>query len=111
MGHFTDVESPEKSYVLCICGRSGAGKTTLAKKFKQSSDKPTVILDGDSVRKYINTDLGYSEEDRRKNNEIIANIAEMLYRQGLFVIISTVRADIAYNILKERKIDTFLHKL
>ena len=59
-----------------------------------------VILDGDSVRTYINDDLGYSDEDRKRNNIRIAKIALMLANQGLRVVISTVRADIAYEWLQ-----------
>ena len=55
-----------------------------------------VILDGDSVRTYLNDDLGYSDEDRKRNNIRIAKIALMLANQGLRIVISTIRADLAY---------------
>lgn len=70
-----------------------------------------IILDGDAVRKYITYHLAYTEEDRRQNNKIIANIAELLYNQGHQVIISTVRADIAYSILKGKNINCKLIQL
>lgn len=65
------------------------------------ADKNTVVLDGDSVRWYINQDLGFSDEDRAENNRRIANIARMLVLQGHDVIISTVRADLAYENLSD----------
>lgn len=68
-----------------------------------------VILDGDSVRTYLNDDLGYSDEDRKRNNIRIAKIALLLANQGLNVVISTVRADIAYEFLKG-KVEK-LHKI
>ena len=74
--------------ILCICGESGSGKST-------------VVLDGDGVRHFVTHDLGYSDEDRIKNNEIIAGIAFLLVVQGFNVIISTVRANVAYNILSQ----------
>lgn len=89
----------EGGRVICLCGDSGAGKTTRAMLLKGNRYPNAVILDGDSVRYFVNSDLGFSDEDRRKNNEIIANIAKMLYFQGKTVIISTVRADIAYELL------------
>lgn len=92
--------------ILCICGESGSGKSTLAKKileYRESNGNihPTVILDGDGVRHFVTHDLGYSDEDRIKNNEIIAGIAFLLVIQGFNVIISTVRANVAYNILSQ----------
>ena len=114
MGHYKDTESAIKHSIYCICGKSGAGKTTLANRIKGElgiQNIVPVILDGDAIRKYVNYNLTYSEEDRRKNNEIVANIAEMLYHQGLHIIISTVRADIAYNILSNKNIPCELIRL
>lgn len=92
--------------ILCICGESRSGKSTLAKKileYRESNGNihPTVVLDGDGVRHFVTHDLGYSDEDRIKNNEIIAGIAFLLVVQGFNVIISTVRANVAYNILSQ----------
>lgn len=114
MGHYTDTESTIKHPILCIYGKSGAGKTTMAKRIKgelSTLNIIPVILDGDAVRKYVNYKLTYSDEDRKYNNEIIANIAELLYHQGHYVIISTVRADIAYEILTSKNIKCELIKL
>lgn len=109
MGSYKDIEAVIKHTVVCICGESGAGKTTYAVKLNKDNDY--IILDGDAIRKYITYDLGYSLEDRTKNNTIIANIAEMLYHQGKKVIISTVRADIAYSILCKRDIPCSIIKI
>ena len=92
-------DSPVQGKITCIYGESGTGKSYLA---RQMRDRHTIILDGDSVRYYINGDLGYSDEDRKENNRRIAAVALMLSRQGHDVIISTVRADIAYEILKDK---------
>lgn len=107
MGSYKDTESQIKHTVICICGESGSGKTTTANRIKVESgirNITPVILDGDAIRKYVNYDLTYSDEDRKRNNEIVANIAELLYHQGHHVVISTVRADIAYNILMNKNI-------
>ena len=114
MGNYKETESPIRQEIICICGESGSGKTYTANKIKdkllETGINP-VILDGDAVRKYINYDLGFSDEDRQKNNEIISNIAELLYYQGHYVIISTVRAHIAYEILISKNISCKLIRL
>lgn len=114
MGHYTDTETQYTHTIICICGESGVGKTYKANQIKtkyQIRNVNPVILDGDAIRKYVNYDLTYSEEDRRKNNEIVANIAEMLYHQGHYIIISTVRADIAFDILTSKNIKCELIRL
>lgn len=102
------IESDYKGSITCIYGESGSGKTYRA-LFMKAFKEVDVILDGDSVRTYLNDDLGYSDEDRRRNNIRIAKIALMLANQGLRVAISTVRADIAYEWL-EGKVER-LHKI
>lgn len=93
------IETEYKGSITCIYGESGSGKTYRA-LFMKAFKEVDVILDGDSVRTYLNDDLGYSDEDRKRNNIRIAKIALMLANQGLRVVISTVRADIAYEFLK-----------
>lgn len=95
------IETEHKGRITCIYGQSGSGKTYKA-LFMKAFKECDVILDGDSVRNYLNDDLGYSDEDRKRNNIRIAKIALMLANQGLNVVISTVRADIAYEFLRDK---------
>jgi len=71
-----------------LYGESGSGKTTLAKEL--CHDNRTVLLDADSIRPAICEDLGYTEEDRKKNNKRIARLAKLLADQGLNVVVSTI---------------------
>lgn len=83
--------------IVCILGPSGSGKSTLAKKVAGGA----IVLDGDVVRKWVTYDLGFSQADRKTNNIRIADIAALLAKQGYNVVISTIRADIAYKRLVE----------
>jgi adenylylsulfate kinase len=65
-------------------GESGSGKTTLANQIKG------IYLDADTMRPAICEDLGFSEEDRRKNNKRIARLAKVLNDQGYDVVVSTI---------------------
>lgn len=92
--------------ILCISGKSGSGKSTLARRyftlFKENTpNQDCVVLDGDVCRRFVSADLTYTDEDRKTNNERIAKIALMLAFMGKSVIIATVRADLAYNYIKE----------
>jgi adenylyl-sulfate kinase len=79
--------------IIWIIGLAGSGKTTIAEGFYKKI-KPlnpaTCILDGDSVRKANNNDLGYSLEERRKNAHRIQGIAKILDDQGINVIAPTL---------------------
>jgi adenylyl-sulfate kinase len=64
--------------VLWFTGLSGSGKSTIAEALKgklESLDRQVKIIDGDDVRNTINKKLGFSREDIRENNKIIATLA------------------------------------
>ena len=69
-----------------IYGASGSGKSTLAKKLCEDA----IWLDADVIRPAISEDLGYTEEDRIKNNKRIARLAKVLDDQGYDVVVSTI---------------------
>ncbi len=69
-----------------VYGKSGVGKTTLARKLL---DAKTVHLDGDDMRR-VWTDLQFSDADRMTNNIRIAHMARVLDRQGFSVVVSTI---------------------
>jgi adenylylsulfate kinase-like enzyme len=69
--------------VIFITGKSGAGKTTLAKKLKKD-----VIIDGDDFREYF--DAGYSIEEKEAHIIKMAKTAAMLEKQGLQVVVAAI---------------------
>ena len=72
-----------------MTGLSASGKTTLANRVKfEFSEKgiPCCLLDGDKLRTGINSDLGFSELDRRENLRRVAHIAKLFLEQNFVVI-------------------------
>jgi sulfate adenylyltransferase len=63
----------EQGFTLFFTGLSGAGKSTIANvllvKFLEMGGRPVTLLDGDTVRKHLSSELGFSkaiEEERRR---------------------------------------------
>ncbi len=79
--------------IIWITGKSGAGKTTLAKELCLKMQ--AFNLDGDEMRASISTDLGFSDGDRIMNNLRIARLAKLLESQGADIVVSTICPDIS----------------
>lgn len=79
--------------VIWFTGLSGAGKTTIALKVKERLDVLNLrscLLDGDDLRKGLNSDLGYSDGDRVENMRRTAEVAALMARAGLITISSLI---------------------
>lgn len=72
--------------VVWITGRSGAGKTTLAKRLQLWYGG--IVLDGEDVRHYFPTD--FSDRGLCKNYHNLTRIARILETQGFIVYIAVV---------------------
>jgi adenylylsulfate kinase len=70
--------------VIWLTGLSGSGKTTIANGL--SKLLPCCILDADIVRKGLNSDLGYSDKDRKENIRRIGEVVKILHTNGMNVI-------------------------
>ena len=70
-------------------GLSGSGKTYASSLF---IDKITnsFAIDGDSVRRHVSQDLGYSIEDRRKQIKRILGVSLISLENGYFPVSSSV---------------------
>jgi len=85
--------------VIWFTGLSGSGKTTLASELKRRLElqrKTVEVLDGDVVRNTIHKTLGFSREDIRENNRLIAELAKQKlvgHDYVLVPIISPYRED------------------
>ncbi|WP_306061389.1 adenylyl-sulfate kinase [Natronococcus wangiae] len=72
---------------IWLFGLPCSGKTTLAKGL---IGPRTVHLDGDYLRDTLNSDLGFSKEDRTENLRRAAGVAQALNEQGFDVVASFI---------------------
>ncbi len=98
--HLSQITDEERSYcygqqgqILWFTGLSGSGKTTLATALEKvliNKGKITCLLDGDSIRAGMNSDLGFDDASRRENIRRLAELAVYLAGQSLIVLVSAI---------------------
>ena len=76
--------------VSALFGRSGAGKSTIARvllsRFLEMGDRPVTLLDGDIVRRHLSSELGFSKEHRDINVRRIGFVAsEITKNRGIAI--------------------------
>ena len=82
-----------QSILLWFTGLSGSGKSTIANCVEQELHKNSIhtyTLDGDNIRKGLNSDLSFSPEDRSENIRRIAETAQLMIDAGLVVLAAFV---------------------
>ena len=83
----------QKSITIWLTGLSGSGKTTIAmlleKKLIDIGNR-AYVLDGDNLRFGINSDLGFSTDDRKENIRRVSEISSLMNKAGLIVITSFI---------------------
>ena len=75
--------------VIWFTGLSGSGKSTIANSLEKNLFEQgihTYALDGDNIRKGLNKDLSFSEEDRTENMRRIAEVAKLFFDSGTVVL-------------------------
>ena len=82
-----------KGFTIWLTGPSGAGKSYLAdglKRWLEENHKPVEIFDGDTVRKKLYPDIGFSAESRRMHNKVVINHARLMTKHGVPNIVSLI---------------------
>ena len=99
------------SFVIWITGPSGAGKTTLANalynKLREMGYN-VEILDGDSIRKKLYPNLGFSKEAREMHNRVVIHMAKLLSRNGVVAIVSLISPYRAVREYARKEIGNFI---
>lgn len=88
-----------RGVTVWMTGLPSSGKSTIAdytSRMLHASGLYSIVLDGDNIRHGLNSDLGFSPEDRTENIRRIGEVAKLLTSSGIINIvafISPYRAD------------------
>jgi adenylylsulfate kinase len=78
-----------KSGLVWFTGLPASGKSTIAHLVEKelfNRGIRTYVLDGDNVRHGLNSNLGFSREDRRENLRRIVELSKLMVDAGLIVL-------------------------
>lgn len=79
----------QRGVMVWFTGLSGSGKSTIAMGVERELHKRGIlcrILDGDDIRSGINSNLGFSAEDRMENIRRIAEIGKLFVQTGIVTL-------------------------
>jgi len=82
-----------RAVCLWFTGLSGSGKSTVANVVEQELHNMghyTYILDGDNIRKGLNSDLNFTEQSRIENIRRIGEVAKLMIDAGIIVLAAFV---------------------
>jgi adenylylsulfate kinase len=100
--------------VLWLYGLSGSGKSTIANAVERTlhaEGRFTAILDGDNLRTGLNSNLGFSDEDRAENVRRVAETAKLLAGLGVIVLVSVITPHRELRALASRLVGPDFHEV
>ncbi len=83
----------QKGLVVWFTGLSGSGKSTIAMEVEKKltdAGYAAYLLDGDNIRHGINSDLGFTDQDRNENIRRIGEIAALFRDAGIITLVSFI---------------------
>ena len=94
VSHSVEVSERSKRFgheggIIWFTGLSGSGKSTLAKALERKLfDKGynVYMLDADNIRDGLNSNLGFSNEDRNENIRRVGEVAALFAKAGFIVL-------------------------
>ena len=82
-------QNKHNSLLIWFTGLSGSGKSTLANQVEVALHEQglrTYVLDGDNIRRGLNTDLDFTPEGRKENLRRIAEAAKLFIDAGVVTL-------------------------
>jgi adenylylsulfate kinase len=82
-----------KSCCVWFTGLPASGKSTIASEVEHQLHKKgirTYLLDGDNVRHGLNSNLGFSPEDREENIRRIGEVAKLFVDAGMITFVAFI---------------------
>lgn len=89
----------QKGAVIWLTGLSASGKSTVAREVELALVENKIssyVLDGDNIRQGLNSNLGFSPEDRKENIRRIGEVAKLFCEANVVTLtafISPYKAD------------------
>ncbi len=89
----------QKGAVIWFTGLSGSGKSTIAREVEHAlieNGMSSYVLDGDNIRHGLNSNLGFSPDDRKENIRRIGEVAKLFCEANVITLtafISPYKAD------------------
>ena len=83
----------QRGVVIWMYGLSGSGKSTLANLLERrlhEEGRLVKVLDGDNIRSGLNSNLGFSDEDRLENIRRVAEVSKLFSDSGIVTINSFI---------------------
>ncbi|MGA0845514.1 MAG: adenylyl-sulfate kinase [Luteolibacter sp.] len=107
----------QRGLVVWMCGLSGSGKSTIAnaaERILHQQGRFTTILDGDNLRSGLNSNLGFTDEDRLENIRRFAEVAKIFVSQGVITFVSAITPrgelrDVARGLLGEDLFEVYIN--
>lgn len=107
----------QKGLVVWMVGLSGSGKSTIARSVEKNLHNKgilTKLLDGDNLRTGINSNLGFSEEDRKENIRRAAEVSKLFAETGIVTICSLISPtdevrEMAKEIIGENYLEVYIN--
>mgnify|MGYP002403499058 FL=1 len=78
---------------IWLTGLSGSGKSSLAVELERrfvAEGRHAYLMDGDNLRHGLNSDLGFSDDDRRENIRRTSEVAALFADSGAVAIVSLI---------------------
>jgi adenylyl-sulfate kinase len=83
----------QRPAIAWLTGLSGAGKSSIANAVDRAlvlAGRATMVLDGDNLRRGLNSNLGFTDADRIENIRRVAETARLMADAGLLTIVALI---------------------